>query len=968
MRKNALSKLISYFNSFGKKTVRIWPLTKKTFFAQQWLQNDQAARSLSEDPSGVKADVYPSHKKFPSFVQVQKSLKTKIEFGDRFSPLHCFTPGWKGESLASKSMVKFDQLMTSLQSDIKAELFKTKDFPKTIKIGLYNEFLSYAESLGLHFNGLDDLGTFWQSIEPEKIAENEKMLEFIDIYTNRVATITFLKLRFISSLVDNSSIELTDKALLYPTSFLSQIFKKGSLTELNSRALESNIYSWYSPKEWMRPIMKELLQLSRDLAFTEIIKNVSHRTQVTQDQQKVYSHALSHVSMGLFLNSLQINFPLWLETVEGQSLPLGSLEDEQVISCKYFGDYLESLSTSHWLAQENNKEFKWDQILCPDFKGLEFISGTFTKICNELQFLTFLASKSGPQGEKPVEWISSIMGRHFSNRKNASAKQTMLLEENPFYTSTYDRVVLNLCQFPKNNPQHYLMTQILDQVKYLKSNGYLFVLSSKKLFVPSLRERLEPILKELKVEAIFDLENVKGKGELGSYIYVFRKKTSVQSEKQLCSYFRISVDLSTFQEFAPVTEHLRSFYLSHLTEMPSMAQLDFTNDFRVEYFQEAVVNGMLIHSTSEDSSRITHPAYFKGLLDSCVPLDTLFDIKHLSAPSQSDSRESIMNLGLRQDILYFLVVDFRQPEVNLELHPMDTFRSIFSDYGQTQCSYFQLQAKIPGLNPNILRNYFQTAVGKQVSHLTFSGGHNLVKGSLSKFLVPKFLKETEGLPSHLRDAFKMLEMSEESLLEQHPATVMKTFTHIDQITRDLFPRYACEILSRFSNLEHLLQSLIYKMDDSRFGQKISFQNPLIQAQLVQKPTRALYPDNDDVFIEFVAGSNPRDLHSPLTSAQIKITHEGELKLYALELISGTKTIVRLHAEEALVLFVHYILSQAIDVPISKLLQAVHVPKLSDLKIIIDSSVGMKNSYQELLKRVEKAIVDAFRLHVTPKRP
>src|SRR5205823_2470264 len=119
----------------------------------------------------------------------------------------------------------------------------------------------------------------------------------------------------------------------------------------------------------------------------------------------------------------------------------------------------ESLSLSHWLAQENNINFRWDEVLCPDFKGLEFVSGTFAKICNELQFLTFLSNKADYQGEKPIGYICKIMGGHFRNRKN-NVSQGLLLEDNPFYTSTYDRVVLNLCNFPKNNPQHYLMNQI----------------------------------------------------------------------------------------------------------------------------------------------------------------------------------------------------------------------------------------------------------------------------------------------------------------------------------------------------------------------------------------------------------------------------------------------------------------------------------------------------------------------------
>jgi hypothetical protein len=947
---------------------RARPLSKKTFLATHWLQKDiESSKDSGHLVVEKVAEDFRPKGRFPTFTKHYKAPQVTENIDtDKFSPLHCFVPGWKGDSLLSKNVVKFERLMTLVQMDIKNELFKTRDFPKTIKLGLYTEFLSYAETLSLHFEGLDDLTGFWNNVDPEKLLEEKNLAQFIDIYANRVATITFLKLRFIASLLDRCGIELTDKALLYPTGFLSQIFKKGSQTELQSRALESNLYSWYQPHEGMKETMKELLSVSKELAITEITKQISFRTQVAQDQSKVYSHALSHLSMGLFLNSLQINYPLWQETVEGKIIPTG-LEEERIISCKYFGDYLESLSLSHWLAQENNIHFHWDEVLCPDFKGLEFVSGTFAKVCNELQFLTFLAHKADFQGEKPIDYICKIMGGHFRNRKNAQMKQGLLLEDdNPFYTSTYDRVVLNLCHFPKNNPQHYLMTQIMDQVKYLKSNGYLFVFSSKKLFVPSLRERLEQVLKELKIEGIFDLENVKGKGELGSYIYVFRKKNNTERERQLCSYFRVSADLQNFQQFATVTEHLRSFYLSHLTELPAMAHLDFPDTFRIEFFQEAVVNGMLIHSASEDSTRITHPSYFKGLLANCVPLDTIFEIRSLQTQDKNYVHDGL-NLGLKRDISYFLVVDFRHSDVNLELHPMDTLRSIHSDYGETLCSYFQLLPKIPGLNPNLLRNYFLTPVGKQVTNLTFTGGLNLVKGSLSKFLVPKFLTETEPLPDHLRSAFRIFDLDEQQLLDANPREIQKSYKHIDQITRDLFPRYACEILSRFSNFERLLQGLIWKMEDIRYGQKVSFVNPMVQSQLVTKPTKPLYPQNEDIFIEFVEGSTPSDIHLSLTDTHIKISHEGDLKLYSLELLNERKTIVRLHAEEPMVLFIQFLLSHASGVAISKLLRAVHVPALLDLKEIIETTKEFKVVYGELLNDVQSSIMNAMRIQVLPAR-
>jgi hypothetical protein len=345
----------------------------------------------------------------------------------------------------------------------------------------------------------------------------------------------------------------------------------------------------------------------------------------------------------------------------------------------------------------------------------------------------------------------------------------------------------------------------------------------------------------------------------------------------------------------------------------------------------------------------------------------LFEIKSLSLNEKYSQKENSLNIGLKKDHSYFLVVDFRGIEVNLELHPIDTFRSIHSDYGETLCSYFELHPKLQGLNPNILRHYFITPIGKQVTNLTFTGGPSLVKGSLSKLLVPKFMADTQQLPANLRSTFDLFEKTEEDFLEISPQELLKSFNHIDQITRDVLPKHACEILSHYSNFERTLQSLIWKMDDSRYGHKISFNNPMIQAKLVQKPTKPMYPDNQEIYLEFVEGSSPVDIHLPLTQTQMKVTHDGDLKLYSLELISNDRLIVRLHAEELIILFINFLLTHAMNVSLSKILKAIHVPSLNDLKLIIETNQDLKQTYQTLLNRVQSSMLMAFKINVSSKR-
>ncbi len=948
-------------------------MTKKPFSAEQWFKRESGplATHFTPEPatSHSSQDSYfvKSKSLFPSFKNLRDKHQNILVESQGFCPLTHLTPGWTGESLISKNVIQFQKIINLTVLDIRRQFHQATDFTRAIKSGLYEEFLSYAEALGLHAEEADEQSRFWTLIRKEDLAETHPAIErFMDIYFHRVAAVTYYKLRFVATLCDRSEIYISDKALLYPTSFLTGIFKKGSSTELKTRALESNYYSWYRPQEDMKSSMSEMINLSRKVTISEIIKTLSQKTQIQSEQDKIYSHSLSHVNFGLFLNSLLINFPLWLDVLQG-TIPWDQDKDE-TISCKFFGDYIESLSLSHWLAQENNKALHWEQTLCSDFKGIEFESGLFTKICNELQFLTFLADKAEHQNERPIEYISKVVGAHFKNRKNTGSHQPSLLtQDNPFYSSSYDRVVLNLSHFPKNNPQHFLISQIHDQIRFVKNEGYLFVLSSKKLFIPSQRDRVEQLLKELKIEAVYDFENVKGKGELGNYIYIFKKTAQVKTAQQICYYFRLSAELNSFQEFGSLSEHIRSFYLQHLSDAPAMAQMEFPDNQRVEFFQEAIVNGMLINSTNEDASHITHPSFFKGLMDSCIPLETVFDIKPLTLEDRQDFTSGL-NLGLKQDLSYFLVVSFKTDEPKLELHPMNTFRSVYNDYGAGLCSYFSLTPKLSGIDPNILRHFFKSPIGKQVIQLTFTSGTQKVKGNLSKLLVPRFLQQTDHLSENTKSAFEILNMTQDELLEANPLMIKKSFAHLEQILQSLFPRFACEILSRLARFEQTLQQMIWHMNDNRFGSVVNFNNPLIKMQLMNSETHPIYPSSPDVYIEFVESSRPDAIHLPITSFKKRTSHEGELKLHFLELIHDEEVIIRLHSDECMLCFISFLLTHANGVPFSKLLRAIQVPRLERLKTIVETTQSLKTTYTEIESRISYLISESFKIQIMLKRP
>ena len=91
--------------------------------------------------------------------------------------------------------------------------------------------------------------------------------------------------------------------------------------------------------------------------------------------------------------------------------------------------------------------------------------------------------------------------------------------ERPYLTE-----FLNLSKFPKNNSHFYLLHQIQDQLKDLKSQGKLIVFSAKKLFIPSQKDKIEGLLKQLKLECYLTLDQLKTHSNLNPYIYIFSRK------------------------------------------------------------------------------------------------------------------------------------------------------------------------------------------------------------------------------------------------------------------------------------------------------------------------------------------------------------------------------------------------------------------------------------------------------------
>lgn len=930
-------------------------MSKNTFKANNWfLKETDKVQSCKFSTSLLNSFVKSSVE--PSVFENNDLAPVATNTVQRF-----FTPGWKGESLISKDVKKFLKILDQIHKDVLISFLNIQSLSKKVKSGMFDEFLSFAEHKAINFTEIDDYTKLWKEIKNEKSKYKIELDQFLELYTFRIAVIYILKVRFIGVLSTTTEGKFDLNKLLYPNSYLTSVFKKGSSKELSSTALEQNIYSWYRPSSSVNEDLICLHDISADLSITEIIKNISMRSEKILNQSTLYSHALSHKNFGLFINSLLINFPLWLNNFNHRFnnpfiLPKDGME---VISCKFDGNYLESLALSHWLAQENNKNIQWDQILCPDFKGSDFENGLYMKIVNELQFLTFLAQIANNQGRETTQFISNVMSGHLRNRKNSNSDQkSLLFNDINLNQSTYDRVILNITDLPKSNIQHFLISKIEQQSQNLKEDGLIYLFSSKKLFVPSQKSKIENLLMKYKLEGYFDLEELKGKGEVSSHIYIFSKskhfeRMNNKGNKQSCFNFRFNGNLDTFQYFNILTKMTQDFFISNLNDIPSMYHKEM-NGFELEFFQDAIVDGRLIHSSSKDSSKITHPQFFNGLMKSCQTFDYFFDIQNVNLNPDNNFKETLFshsNLIDSKRSSFIVIVDMRAKDnsINIEIINSQALESKSYEYGHSMCHYFEITPKWPNMNLDAIRDFFGTTIGRQIVDLTFNNEARKAKANLSKLLMPKLFISTDTIPDHIAAGLKLFTLNDQEILSLHPSQIEKDFVIIERMLGEIARHYPMSITGHLATFRRNMKRCVEILGSKNQKSVLNFSNPILRTPLLLSKTYPIYPSNQDLYIEF--SSTISNIHIPMTKVMSKSIQNEGVTRSILEVYSQNEIVITIDSDPEMIQFLEFIFSSCAGRPISQILQGVQVPCLEDLKNILGSYNSMKRIIEQIADRI-----------------
>lgn len=919
---------------------------------------------------------------FSSIDETEESV-SGISAPAAFNPSEFFIPGWKGEGLITASAIVIKNSLNNLSIDALVLFKKSCSSNKSMKLQTYNEFMHFADYAKLDKSLFGQQNDFWFHMQDETSPVKKHLDDFVKIHCFRAVAIYLFRIKFILDLAKEQNIEVTEDILLNPLSFLGKIFKKDSSTELMCESLQINQFSWYRPSSEYKESLLKLKEAFENITLTELIKLIS----TPKDDQiysiRNYSHSLSHLSFGLLVNELLIKLPTWLKpeakTKIHNSQKLCLLP--KTINTRFIGNHVSSFALSHGLAQETNiKLSQWNNLICPEFEGLQFIDGQFLKICQELQFLSFLTRVAVEHKYEIIPFICKIM-----REKYQATPEDNIEHQASFFNlgavansdTLFDRIVINLTDLPKTNPHHYLIQQIQSQKNVLRKNGMILVFTNQKLFVPSHSDRVEQLLREFKVETSFNFEELKGKGEIAHFIYVLTKREAPSASnkhlfemnkkvKESCLSFEFKGNLSRFNKFNKLVEELQHFF-RHKNPITTPIYInEIEEEISFEYHQDAIIEGKLVSSVStKESGHLPHPSFFKNLTKSCTSLETFFHIEHISHDDFLNTKKNVASelLGLKigpekQFPLLLIINQTDAMNVKIELTTTDSYRAKVEQYGTAFFHYFGLVPKNQIINLNVFREFFTSVLGHQIIQLQLSDGPTKLKAKLKSLLIPNFFAKTLMMPNVVKNHFSLLDYDARELKTYHPDELGAQFNKVQFAFTQYQETYPWHILGLLSHFKLQVHSTLEDFESNKPNSR-EFNNPLISNALVKLKNYPIYPNNPDIYIDYKIKTH-QELQLPLTSIQIKTEGEESILIFK----NQDKDIIHLHTSITMNHFIKFVLQNALGTKIADILLHLKVPTIKELEEVTTNIELIKASKTNLLKTTEDLISKLLRTQIS----
>lgn len=964
-------------------------MSKLKFQASNWLHSSQSTKVNNH----LSEQLYSLSRSLPS---------------SHFTPKQYLIPDWCGESLISKNALSIKKKLEALKKDA---LLQFKDFHNqsiSMKSSIYREFQSYMHSNSISLEDINCQASFWEHVTSKDSEHETTLKEFIDLYCFRVSTIYLYKIRFFLLLSRETKRAIGHNDLLNPSSFISKYFVTGSQSELNCDSLKSNTYSWFRPSSKLTSDLENLKRQLLLISTTELMKLCTYqdknRLGDTSSNQNLnfeghdFSHSLSHQAFGSFITLLLTKLPKWFSN-DGHTKPgsvefdisqflqknrPGSLPAYPILNTKFEGDALGPICHSHWVSTETNRKAKLpdhNETICPDFIDFSFTYGKYTQICHELKFLASLVEDAANKSIDPIGYISAIYKEKAISSNTDTAGQLSMLaaSESNSSKTVYERIVLNLISLPKSNQHYHLLARINDQVESLHQNGYLYIFSNQNLFVPSQSDKVNNLLKKIKVMSSFNLEDLKGKGEIPNFLYIFKKRKTpkadhasvlnsiARNEREECMRFTLSGKLTRFGKFELFNEELSNFFNLKTVSSTPIYQCEPESGLSFSFHHDAILDGKLVGLEGSDSSKITHPSFFKNLTKTCLPLENFFSIDNLINKSNDEKQNfltsELLGITMKKEDRYshLLQIDYSdQNQVSLEISEISTYHHKLEKNGTAYFEYFGINPKRKDINLNMFREFFAQAIGKQIIQMSLGGSRKASKSKLNALLIPSFFMEPTFFSREEEGQFDYLKTNKDVILRSHPQILNNNYELLEEpIARSIktHPWHTLGLMTYFKGQLEEALSQIHSYS-TKHNQKINFNNPLIIEGITKLSLEPLYPSNPHVFIETCI-KDPNEMCLSLTSTKF-IQSQGN---HSLQLINDNLVVVELFAEEETLLFTNFILGSAIGSPISTTLQNLYLPNPKDLGEVLKNFSILSDELINQIKVLDQKIFRTFTYHI-----
>ena len=938
-------------------------LDKKNFTAHLWLKNPPSRPTSSTTPrSKPNLTPYLGREETNLSLPLTAKEKTLKKF---------LIPTWTGASLFSKSANLIKKIQEQLWQDALSQLAKLDSPNSTLKKAALSEYHYFIKKFKNASPTWENQSDFWKLLQQKKPSSQYHLKEFKEYYTFKVATVYLHKIMFMINLADTLSLSLQESDLNSPNSTLNRWFQKKTSHELSCESFRQNQYSWYRPSSHLLCEIRSLSTHFKSLSTGQLMKLSTYRKLKKIDQNfnfsdHEYSHALSHRDFGLFINTLLIFFPLWQEQDKFTYPYLNPTKQSfpKVLNTKFSGDKFHNICQSHWLAQDSNLKIFWNEIISPVFSQDLDEKCSFIKICHELNFLTFLVKFSKHQNYPTKELLCHVMKNKYHTQKQNESGQFNLFNHTTDSKKplSYHRIILTVPHFSKN-AHHQLIQKINHQKSQLVQNGHLYIFTNQNLFVPSQAHKIEQLLKDFKVEALFDFCDLKGKGEISNYLYILKKRSPLspltqktESQQESILRFRWSGQLKLFGQFQYLVKELYSFFKKKNPHSTPMYSKKLQEDFYFEFYRDSLLKGRLLSSTSKENNNITHPQFLRKMIQNCVPLENFFSIHNIKNKEKLTSQFLGVDFKKKNYFSHVLVVHRQNPNlVQLELIPFSSYEEKKKEYGTVFYQFFGLVQKIPDLNEKLFQDFFESSIGIQITQISLhSREKSRTKSKLESLFVPKIFAQTRDQSDspHLNENEPALKIFESTIEEMttYSARQLK-----ELMSKGLnFLREEKSSSSKAAQLE-LMNSLKsnfikikeqYDREDRQEDQEtqesseINYAHPLILKPLLKLKRLPFYP-NEEIYFEFNQ-LREEDLDLFLKDIQQEaVSSHPHLTLYLNE-----KAHIKVYSDPALLSLIQYLIRSLCDQPVRSIIGNLQLPPLQDLKEILKEFHLKKQVIQE----------------------